>query len=592
MPLQITTLLLVLGVTFLQSVFGFFSGLINLFCTVTATVVAFGFYEALTYAITGSMDTLSPAYVEPCALVGLFLITLTALRYAADNLIRGNVTVPPAMDWAGAGICGFLTSMLTVGTLTISLLMLPIGGTVMGFNRYERTEERGGANNLAQFQRNSLWVRCDEFTVGFFNIVSGGSMRGGRALSSVYPDFPDAVFFSTNTVQMENQPSPYREKKVGDGFMRGLAVVNTWKQKNPVEATYRAAVPTQKERTPSVTPMTYKPESGKELWGFRLALGRESSDRDRKSPIHMFRPTAIRLVGKLSSSDAPRHYVPVIVGGADGFTGGKNRVVDYDVNFRLESGAEGTIDVFFEVDPDFQPEFIEYRRHCRVAAAAPDPKSGPPTTALRVLTPEEQRALENQGNRTFGAVAEGSDNAKLPFNFLLSRLRANSDCKLQGDKLVHARIWGEKSRLEVSAAGEPGVTEFQIPEGKRILQVRYRPKEAASIVGQVFNYVGSVVNQYYAQDDRGGRHALAGYYAIVKRGNNEYVELFFNGPESDPLDGSFRQMLDFKEVKRNELNDQDDSVICLIFLVDPGVRILRIQNQAGDGGDVSIPIGG
>ncbi|MCC6357272.1 MAG: hypothetical protein IT450_00895, partial [Phycisphaerales bacterium] len=67
---------------------------------------------------------------------------------------------------------------------------------------------------------------------------------------------------------------------------------------------------------------------------------------------------------------------------------------------------------------------------------------------------------------------------------------------------------------------------------------------------------------------------------------------FFNGPDSDPLDGSFRQMLDFKEVKRNELNDQDDSVICLIFLVDPGVRILRIQNQAGDGGDVSIPIGG
>lgn len=586
MPLQIATLLLVLGVTFLQAVFGFFSGLINLFCTVVAVVVAFGFYEPLTYAVTASMD-LAPAYVEPCCLMLLFLLTQVGLRAAADNLIRGNVTVVPAMDWAGAGLCGFFTAMLTVGTLTIGLLMLPIGGTVMGFSRFVRTDEKG-PNNVAQFDRKSLWTRCDEFTIWFFNQVSGGSMQGGHALASVYPDYLEALYGSRNTVQAENQPVPYREKKYGDGFTKGLRVDYYWTQKDPVNAVYRAEVPTQKERTPSVAPQLYKPGSGDTLLGLRLTLLPESADRDRRSPVHMFRPWMFRLVGK-GASGKTEQYFPVIIGGADSFTGGKNRIVDPDVNFRLEGTGEGRIDAYFEVDQGFQPEFIEYKQFCRVAVGG-EPKKTAPTTALKILTPEQQQQLENQGSRTFGSVADGRDNDKLPFTFEAARLKSNADCKVAGDALVHGRIFGEKSKLQVQAQ-DPGIEKLQIPQGRRILQIEYHPKQAASIFGEVFRYVGGVINQYQALDNQGNVYLLSGYYAIVKRGNNEYIEYFFNGPEDDPLDGSYRGLLDFKEIKQNELNDADDATIGLIFITKPGVIITRIQNQAKDGGDVTINMG-
>jgi hypothetical protein len=122
-----------------------------------------------------------------------------------------------------------------------------------------------------------------------------------------------------------------------------------------------------------------------------------------------------------------------------------------------------------------------------------------------------------------------------------------------------------------------------LPEGKRILQVRVRPRDAATLAGEVFNFVGSTVNQYYAVDNQGKKYPLAGYYVQVKRGGDDFVELYYSGGVEDS--GS-RAMLDLKDVKRSELNSQDDAVLGLVFIVDPQVQIVRIENQARQGQDV------
>ena len=62
MVLNICALLFVLGITFMHSLFGLFSGIINVFCTITALAVAFGCAEPLTRAVTGNVPV-PPEYV-------------------------------------------------------------------------------------------------------------------------------------------------------------------------------------------------------------------------------------------------------------------------------------------------------------------------------------------------------------------------------------------------------------------------------------------------------------------------------------------------------------------------------------------------
>ena len=161
------------------------------------------------------------------------------------------------------------------------------------------------------------------------------------------------------------------------------------------------------------------------------------------------------------------------------------------------------------------------------------------------------------------------------------------DVTLDGGEFVSGRIFGSRARLEHSG-DDPSVQHFKLPEGKRLIQVRYKPKEALTVVGQVFNFVGQV-NQYRLVDTNGDYHWLSGYYAIVTRGRGEeYIEMFLAGGPDDPLSISYKSMLDFKNLERDEINDQDDTIISLLFLVPPNTHFRRVENQAGEGGDVNL----
>ena len=103
------------GITFINSVFGIFSGLINLFSCVVAMAVAFGFAEPASAFV--AEQGLHPAYALPVCFVGLYFVTLMILRLLADQFIRGNVRVPMSVDWAGGAACGFLIGMISVGRL-------------------------------------------------------------------------------------------------------------------------------------------------------------------------------------------------------------------------------------------------------------------------------------------------------------------------------------------------------------------------------------------------------------------------------------------------------------------------------------------
>lgn len=575
MVLNIVAVALVLGITFMNSIFGLFSGILNVVCTVFAAVAAFGFWEPLNAFLIGTAG-FSPNLAGPFALITIFLVTLLILRTIADTYIRGNVRVPPAVDWAGGTICGFIAAEIIVGVLVISLLMLPFGGELLGYSGIVRTDETTTHQRVA-YEHPNIWLQPDRFATGVVKLLSAGSLSGAHNFASAFPDFGQWVRWTSNTVQPESLTAPLRDSKRGDAFEKGLQVVQWWEQTGPIETRYRKDVPTKDQRDPPYTVVQFAPESGNKLIGVELKLDRSSADRDKSVPHHRLRPTQLRLVGEINGT--PHQYTPDVLVNIDSKIQGRPRLVNPVDSFALPSEMGGNvIRMFFEVPTDFTPSFVEYRRFVRQDFAKATKLDAPPDSKIASLqTPEERQAEAAAEARGFlAAIKSGSGDAtNLPFQ-IKGDVARRAGVETRGADYVSGRIFGARDAIEAS-----DITNFAVPEGYRLLQVRVDARQARSLAGQVFNYVARTVNQYYAVDNAGDRHLLSGYFAVVKRNGQEYAEIYYTGQPDDP---TFRGLLDFKQIEPAELDDEGTE-LGLLFLVPPGTTVRAIQNQTGEGPD-------
>jgi len=590
MVLNLFAMAFVLALTFLHSMWGLFSGILNVFCAITALCVAFGFLDPVNDLVTGSLH-LHSSYSEPLVLTLLFAVTLIVLRLLSDNFIRGNVRVPMYVDWAGGGIAGFVHAQICVGVMVIAFVMLPWGGRIMQFQGVERViRDKESVINpdtgLAEFQRAHLWLRSDEFAVGLFKMISGGALRGETTFAEVYPDYTQWVAWTGNQVQQESITSPLRDEN-NDGFRDGLSVDQWWelkdgKAKLPDEYTrYRKQVPSKGAPDPAYDPFAFTPPTGR-LIAVRLALGASSADRGEGFAYHNFRPTMLRLVGDLVLPDGtrePKDYIAQVIGGAVGKLGNHLRVVDPDNNLSVPASGSEKIDAYFAVDSDFQPRFVEYRRHARAAVTEDKKKEAEPTRLTAAAAPGSE-GPDAQGHgvgRFMDTVVQSGELVQLPCRMAADKMRSHgTDVEMRNGELESGRVVGAKRTLQ---EGQEFVDKFAVPEGKKIFQIQTHTRKMESIVGQALNFAASTVNQYKAIDKAGNSHDLCGYYAVVKRGNDDFVELFFT---PTPNDVGYNGLLNFSDSSiRRELRDQDDAILGLIFVVPPGTCITKIQSQGG-----------
>lgn len=592
MVLNLTAFLLVIGITFMNSIFGLYSGLLNVFCAIVALCVSLGFGEALNGFATGTLN-LHASYTEPISYLLLFVVTLLALRLLADNYLRGNVRVPMYMDWAGGAVCGFVIAQICVGMMVICMIMLPIGGTVMMYQRLTRDSDNevNPETGRAVFHENHLWFRSDEFAVSLFRILSSGSLEGTTTFASVYPKFTRWVSWTANQVQEESLTSPLRDKQ-GDGFNEGgLAVQSWWWQDRAPDNTrvvYRKLKPDHDQAEPPYEPFDYKTDAEHKLLGVRLDLKLASADRGEGPAFHRFRPTNIRVVGDrvLGASKTPMSFAPQMLGGADPRIGDKLRVVDPDNNFSIPATGETPLDAYFEVPVDFQPRFVEYRRHAR-APLTGEPAAAAPKDRLALLTGDKDEgdgAGRGRGiSRFIDAVnmdMTGDLNDRLPLKFARSKLTGRFDVDLDGDKLKDVQTGMVLSGFrEDWEQGDSFVDKFAVPDGKRIFQFQGGTRKMGSTLGQALNFVAARTSQYFAVDRVGNQYLLAGYYVIVKKDGKDYFEFFFN-PE--PENTGFNGQLKFDDTGIYRLlSDQEDSVLGLLFVVPPGTCITQIKTTGG-----------
>lgn len=592
MVLQILVLCLVLAITFLNSMYGLFSGLINMACAIIAMVISLGFFEPAVNMATSMVGWPTPSYLAPMVLVLLYVVSLLVMRLIADMYIRGNIAVPMYVDWIGGGLCGFVIAQISVGILIFGFLMLPFGDRVAMYSRYVRSDDSGPEGRV-KFDRVDFWTNSDGFTAGLFSMLSSGSLSGQTEFSSVYPDFAKWVSWTSNTVQEESATVPLRGKD-GDGFKDGVRVVTWWEgaKEGIPDSRYRRELATRETPEPAYKKQTYQPEPGNKLLGMRLELDRSARDSDEPSGTHRFRPTMLRIVGTLGDGASARYqdYPARLLRGADPKIQNAWRVADIDNNFAFGEGSTAQVDVYFEVPEDFSPSFVEYRRFARTPIASAQRAEAEPTNPPGTASPAVASGGQGQPQPSASGVLRFADIANtsrsgayrdLPFTLDAQRVERSPDIQVRGGKIASGRASGSVESW-APERDRPGMREFLIPENQRIIQLTVEARKAGSLAGKVFNFVGATANQYKVLDNAGNEYPLKGYIITTKRGGQDHFEFFYVG-DNEELASSFRGMLDPQYITKNELRDSDSTQISLIFLVAPGVLITDLQNQTGQG---------
>jgi len=176
MLIIIIAVILVLGIAAYQATQGLFSAILMAILTTLCAAFAFNYYEPLAQAYLYSRQ---PAYADGIALVALLFGSLLVLRVLFDWRFKANVTTSAWTDRIGGGLAGLYTGMILTGVLMLAIQMFPFGPSVLTYRPYDETLHRN--QRLSPFYP-------DEFTLGWMDFLSGGSLSGERAIAGVHDD--------------------------------------------------------------------------------------------------------------------------------------------------------------------------------------------------------------------------------------------------------------------------------------------------------------------------------------------------------------------------------------------------------------------
>lgn len=193
--------ILILGITYYQTIQGLFSSVIMAILTVLCAAVAVNFYEPVASAL---LYTRQPAYADAIALTAIFVLPLLALRLGMDKLIGGNVVLDRWMDRLGGALAGLVTSIILVGIFMLAVQMLPFNASLIGYQPFNETLER--KDRLVPFYP-------DEFTIGLGTMFSDGAFGGQRKFAHAHDNLLLELFCARNRPNKERKVKGKRIRK-------------------------------------------------------------------------------------------------------------------------------------------------------------------------------------------------------------------------------------------------------------------------------------------------------------------------------------------------------------------------------------------
>lgn len=196
---------------------GFYSAIINMLAVILGGAVAFAVWEPLAYKIlegTSDRSVLQGA-AWGLSLAGPFILATGVFRAILDIILRANVKLNPAINYAGGGICGAIAGLVSAGIAVISVGFLRLD---TGLWQSEDGNANSGYLNLEYESNGSmtrgadLWIPADKLVASFYLNLSRTTFRNGSEnLATLYPDLayvPTTLRYSYGAGKGRNTTRP------------------------------------------------------------------------------------------------------------------------------------------------------------------------------------------------------------------------------------------------------------------------------------------------------------------------------------------------------------------------------------------------
>lgn len=575
---------LVIAIAITQGTQGLYSAFVMTVLTICCAAAAFGTYEWV--AIHWLAPNWKPDYALPVSLGVVFGVPLVLLRLLFDRVIRRACLLPAWVDRVGGGVFGLITGLTMVGIVAVCVRMIPFSdGAILGHSRVTVVNQSlrrtpGATPPAADAEERELWLTPDRFAAGLASVLSDGVFSGKE---SFYKHNPDLIQTIGWVAAAHAEVSRYAPP--GSISIARVERVDVVYKMTPGDS--RRDEPPEYEEEP--------PKAGHEFQMIRVKLRNEARDI-RKS--HNFTLRQFRLVGQ-SDKGGIRQYHPIAIQQEENDL--RNRHIRYrkqgrkfwpviDEMYVPREGNNNEVEIVFELPTGFKASFLEYKREARAAVtferrkSQADARSSSGRRDRTVPTPTAAASLSRassdagaprgSGRRRGGRVRtvtanRGGSRFSNDLPITMRSYRRLKNAEISRGALVGGHLVGDVDRQ--ASGTDPLVSKFDVPRDKRLLQLNVGRLKARSALGRAISFAVATVQNYFVQDANGRRYKVVGKYAVATVGGRKVMEIQYFGNRVGSIGGIGK----FSRI--NEKNLKRDDEFLLLFLVDPGARIVSFS---------------
>lgn len=332
-----------------------FKAMTTLIIAVSASIVAFGYFELLAdFFISKGSNSKYPSIVpwaQPMCFTLLFILTFAILQTAALQLTKIPVDFGDLPEKIGRPIIGVFLGLFLSGLLLTALAMSPLPSKYP----YQRFDARSPSPQKPE----NVLLNPDGFATGWFSLVSNGSfraIRNPRSFATIHPAYIDQLFLNRHN---DSEEIP---------LITNTASINVSRKKG--EGAWYAP-----DNLTDAEGKTLMPKSG-----YRIVVVRLSITRSKDAGT--FTTSQIRLISKPSPEE------PLAGKGVNsypfGYFSAKSTItmkkLTDKITVQFGSNTRRTIDFAFEVLSDHIPVLLEFKLNCIAAVPRPVPhEQAPPT---------------------------------------------------------------------------------------------------------------------------------------------------------------------------------------------------------------------
>lgn len=563
MWLSLGLLALLAAITYFHTIQGLFSALLSAVLTLLCAALAFATFEVVAAHL---LAPLKPDFALGLALVGMFILPLFVLRLVLDKFVHRACLLPLVIDKPGGLVFGLLAAYVMVGMLALGIQLMPFGNGFLGFSRVDPADPSK--------EQEELLLKPDRAAVKLASVLSDGVLSGSKSFTHAHPDFVTEVGWIEGVIPLEDQKLDRRgvRRYAPPGSMR---VTAAWEE---------PYVYSRQDGERSELPTEYHPrkaEGRNKFIRVQMNVEADAADADK---VHRFTLFQARLVGDLGDRREQYHAMATV--DAD--------QPDKAVYEWKGRGGVGTllslllkpdgnrIDVVFEVPEAFEPDFVEYKAGARervVLTAAPGAK---PDAVAHVGAGAPPGAGSEPGPpggpaRIAGVGATGSFFGEgFPEGITMTDYVSVDPEINHGKQALEAGHLHGVVANQGAERNQPPVSRFTVPPDKRLLHLSVQSLQAGSVLGKALSLAVTTMKNYLVTDDKGRPYRPVGAYIIADSGGTRYIEIQYF-PESAELAG--RAIGPWSKLNERQL--RGDYTYVLLYLVEPGARLVRFTTGGG-----------